>query len=99
MAEETNSKVINFTDEEKSKMTDIYKRFSDLYQQIGDINIRILDIKKDLENATSFKSYLEDEYYKLSEESKTVTGEIEKKYGPGTYYADKNEYILADVSK
>lgn len=94
-----NTKVINFTEEEQTKMAEMYTTFSELYQKIGDINIRILDLTKDLENATNYRTSLEAAYYQLNETSKEVTGEIEKKYGPGTYYADKNEYIVSDVTK
>ena len=89
MSEKT---IVNFTEEEVGKITELQQKVLTTNTRIGEIELQIHELEQEFQELKSQKQTLISNYSNLRQEEMELGTELRKKYGEGTYDIGTNQF-------
>ena len=84
--------VVQFTQEEVSKIQEFQQRVITTNTRIGEIELQIHGLEQEFQSLKSEKQSLIDGYTTLRQEEMELSVELKEKYGEGTYDITTNQF-------
>ena len=84
--------VIQFTQEEVSKIQEFQQKVITTNTRIGEIELQIHGLEKEFQSLKNEKQSLIDGYTNLRQQELELSVELKEKYGEGTYDIEKNTF-------
>jgi chromosome segregation ATPase len=84
--------VIQFTQEEVSKIQEFQQKVITTNTRIGEIELQIHGLEKEFQSLKNEKQSLIDGYTNLRQQELELSVELKEKYGEGTYDINTNQF-------
>ena len=89
MSEKT---IVNFTEEEVGKITELQQKVLTTNTRIGEIELQIHGLEQEFQSLKNEKQTLINGYSSLTQEEMELGKELREKYGEGTYDIGTNTF-------
>lgn len=86
-------RVIQFTDDEVTKIQEFQQKVLTTNTRIGEIELLIHGLEQEFQELKSEKQSLIDGYANLKQEEIELGAELKEKYGEGTYDINTNQFV------
>ena len=86
-------RVIQFTDEEVTKIQEFQQKVLTTNTRIGEIELLIHGLEQEFQELKNEKQSLIDGYTNLRQEEMELGAELKEKYGEGTYDINTNQFV------